>query len=119
MTALALAGCIDGPTAGEVTVDLVTPNADDGAVMFTVQTAAPNQLLGATGACAACLAFVHAVSDTEHRVIVTGPLAAGPIARLQVSNTSPTVVFRVELRQVARRDYAIRATGGYGLTVQR
>lgn len=116
---LALGACLDAPTAGEVSVELISPNADDGAILFIVHTAAPSELTDATGACQGCQAFVHAVSATEFRVIVTGPLATGPIARLRVANAAPTTAFRVEVREVARRDYQTRSPAGYRLKLVR
>lgn len=116
---LALVTCLDAPTAGEVVVELESPNADDGAISFVVHAAAPDELAGATGVCQGCQAFVHAISPTEFRVIVTGPLVAGPIARLQVGNAAPTSAYRVEVREVARRDYRTRSTAGYRLNLAR
>lgn len=116
---LVLGACLDAPTAGEVSVELTTPNTDDGALMFVVHAAAPTELTGATGACQGCQAFVHAVNAHEFRVIVTGPLVAGPIARLQVANAAPTTALRVEVGAVARRNYETRSASGYRLQLVR
>lgn len=116
---LALGACLDAPTAGEVWVELTSPNTDDGALLFVVHAAAPTELNGATGACEGCQAFVHPVSATEFRVIVTGPLVTGPIARLQVGNAAPTSAFRLEVREVAKRDYQTRSASGYRLKLVR
>ena len=116
---LVLGACLDAPTAGEVSVELTTPNTDDGALLFVVHAAAPTELTGATGACQGCQVFVHAVSATEFRVIVTGPLVTGAIVRLQVANAAPTTALRVEVRAVARRDYRTRSASGYSLQLVR
>src|SRR3972149_3952994 len=70
--------CFEGPTAGEVTLSLKTPNADDGAVAFVVTIPAPNEITGASAACDGCDVFTTQVSATELRGIVTGDLSAGP-----------------------------------------
>ena len=36
---LVLGACLDAPTAGEVSVELTTPNTDDGALFFVVHAA--------------------------------------------------------------------------------
>ncbi len=118
LLALTVLGC-DGPTAGEVTLVLATPNANDGAVTFTARVAAPNELTGASGGCAGCEVFYARVSRTELRGIVTGDLVAGPVVRLSVTDAGPSHAYRVDVLEVANRQFAVQPPAGYNLTVQR
>lgn len=110
--------CFDGPTAGEVTLVLKTPNADDGAMAFVVTIPAPNEISGASAACDGCDVFSTKVSATELRGIVTGDLSAGPVVRLAVSQGGPNQAYHVQVLEVASRQFAARASSGYYLTVQ-
>ncbi len=110
--------CFDGPTAGEVTLSLTTPNTDVGALAFVVTIPAPNEITGASGACAGCDVFYTRVSATELRGIVTGDLVAGPVVRLAVAQAGPNQAYRVQVLAVASRQFAERAPSGYTLTVQ-
>lgn len=112
-------GCIDEPAPREVTLRLLSPNSNDGAVLFTVRTAAPNQILGAVPSCEGCKVFSYPVSEVELHVIVTGPLKPGPVARLVVSNAGPLAAYRIDLREVAARDFQPRKAAEYGLVVER
>ena len=108
----------DGPTAGEVTLSLNTPNADDGAVAFAVNLPAPNEITNVSAACGGCEVFATRVSATELRGIVTGDLAAGPLVRLGVSQAGPHQAYRAEVLAVATRQFAERAPSRYTLSVQ-
>ncbi len=116
---VALAGCFDGPAAGEVTLSLVTPNADDGAVSFVVMVAAPNEVTGASAVCTGCDVFYTRVSGTELRGIVTGDLVAGPVVRLAVSDAGPNQAYRVDVLEVSNRQFSTPSPNGYNLTIQR
>lgn len=116
-SALALS-CFDGPAAGEVTLSLLTPNTDDGAVAFVVTVPAPNEITGASAACSGCELFSTRVSATELRGIVTGDLSAGPLVRVAVSQAGPNQAYLAQLLSVASRQFAVRASGGYTLSVQ-
>ena len=115
---LALASC-DGPSAGEVTLILTTPNSDDGAVSFAVRVAAPNEVTGATAACTGCEVFYTKVSATELRGIVTGDLAPGPVVRLAVTQGGPNEAYRLDVLEVANRQFDVVEPAGYTLTAQR
>jgi len=115
---LALASC-DGPSAGEVTLVLRTPNADDGAVAFAVTVPAPNEVTGATAACDGCDVFYTRVSSTELRGIVTGNVVAGPVVRLTVMQGAPYEAYRLDVLEVANRQFDEVPATGYTLTAQR
>lgn len=116
-SALALS-CFEGPAAGEVTLSLTTPHTDDGAVAFVVTVPAPNEITGASPACAGCEVFTTRVSATELRGIVTGDLSAGPVARLAVAQAGPNQAYLVQVLAVASRQFAERTPTGYTLAVQ-
>jgi hypothetical protein len=116
-TALALA-CFDGPTAGEVTLSLTSPNMDDGVVAFAVQVPAPNEITGASPACSGCEVFTTRVSATELRGLVTGDLPSGPVIRVAVAQAGPDQVYRVQVLSVASTQFQERAPAGYTLSVQ-
>ena len=110
--------CFEGPTAGEVTLSLKTPNADDGAVAFVVTIPAPNEITGASAACDGCDVFSTQVSATELRGIVTGDLSAGPGVRVAVSQAGPDQAYQVQVLAGASRQFEERAATRYTLSVQ-
>jgi hypothetical protein len=116
--ALLAAACLDGPTAGEVTLALQTPNQDDGAVSFRILVSAPNEVTGVTATCDSCLAFVSRVSPTELRGIITGNLAAGPVARISVLDGSPHQAYSVRVLAVASRTFTPRDEAAYTLSIE-
>lgn len=115
---LVLAGCFDGPTAGDITLVLSTPNADDGAISFVVTTARPNEILGAEALCPGCSVFVSRVGPTQLRGAVVGDVTGGPLVRLRVSNAGPNQAYRTEVLEVASRAFDLRSPAAYRLAVQ-
>jgi hypothetical protein len=119
LVGLTLAVACDGPSAGEVTLVLRTPNTDDGAIAFSVMVAAPNEVTGATAVCDGCDVFYTKVSRTELRGIVTGDLVAGPLVRLSVAQGGPNEVYRLDVVDVANRKFDPVPPAGYYLAAQR
>ncbi len=115
--ALASLSC-DGPEAGEFTVDLVTPNGDDGAAVLSVASASPKELLGIAAACNGCRIFFEQVSESEIRAVVTGPLSGGPLVRVTVSDVGAKSAYTARLQQVASRNFELRPIAGYRLAVR-
>ncbi len=115
---LMLAGCFDGPTAGDITLVLSTPNADDGAISFIVTTARPNEILGAEALCSGCSVFLSRVGATQLRGAVVGEVTGGPLVRLQVSNAGPNQAYRTDVLEVASRTFDPRSPAAYRLAVQ-
>jgi hypothetical protein len=115
---VALAGCFEGPTAGDVTLVLNTPNADDGAISFVVTTAGPNEILAAEALCAGCSVFVSRVGATQLRGIVVGDVTGGPLVRLRISNAGPNQAYQAQVLEAASRGFDPRSPSGYRLTVQ-
>lgn len=112
--ALALLSC-DGPEVGELSLSLVTPNSDDGAIVLSVTSASPKELLGIAPACNGCRVFWEQVSANEIRAVVTGPLTAGPLMRVTVSDVGDKSAYSARLHQVANRSFELRPLAGYSL----
>jgi len=117
LAALASWSCESGPVAGELTVSLVTPNSDDGAILVRVIASAPMEVTNAVVACGNCRLFKEQPSPTELRAVVTGDLVAGPLLRVSVTDTKTPSSYTVQIQQVASRTFQVRATTGYSLTV--
>ncbi len=114
--ALALGSC-SGPAAGELTVSLVTPNSDDGALVVRVTASESQEITGATVACTGCKIFPERPSATELRAVVTGDLVAGPLVRVSVTDTKSPTSYTVTVQQVASRTFQVRSPSGYSLTI--
>lgn len=114
---LASASC-EGPEVGELTVELSTPNGDDGAAILFVTAADSKELLGIAAACNGCRIFFEQVSPNEIRAIVTGPLVAGPLVRVTVSDAGARSAYSARLQQVASRSFELRPLAGYALGIR-
>jgi hypothetical protein len=110
--------CDTGPKEGELQVELATPNANDGVILFRVTAVEPDAVIGATGACAGCQAFVYNVTDADMLVAVTGSLTNGPIARVMVSDVGAKG-YMLSVVQVAGQDRGLRSNTGYALTLRK
>ena len=109
----------DGPTAGELSIDLVTPSNSDGAILFRVETPSSKDLGQVTPACSGCDAFSYKVSDSEIYVAVTGALTSGPLARIVVSDVALSGLYAVSIVEIAGRDRRLRSDVGYQLRLSR
>lgn len=117
--ALAIAAsCSDsqGPSGpGIVTVSLVTPNADDGAIALTITGPGVSEVKPGTSA---SVAYWRVVSASEARVIVVGNLSSGVLATFEVPDLSKVGQYRVAVLEAASRSDVMRtAVGGYQVTV--
>ncbi|HEU4700161.1 MAG TPA: hypothetical protein VFS40_13340 [Gemmatimonadales bacterium] len=88
------------PAAGTLTVVLATPRTDDGALMLVV-TGGPVHAVAAAPELAGAAVYQAALDSMRTRVILTGPLAAGPVATLQVPDVGRWTRYRLTLEQVA------------------
>jgi hypothetical protein len=114
LLALALLGACGESGPGDVTFSLTTPNQDDGAIQFTI-LAPESQTLGAvTAACTGCEVFVQAVTATEVRGVLLGPVAAGPVLLVSVSDRG-TDDYTATIQAVASRTYQLRDIPQYTL----
>ncbi len=119
--ALALSSCKDGPAAGELAVDLGTPSADDGAIMFTATASALSEatITGASAACSGCKVFVVKVNDTQYKGVLTGNITAGTIFRVGVSDTKKPANYSVVINSVSSRTFVLRnSLTGYTVTLK-
>lgn len=120
LCSLVLAGTsCDEPNAGELLVELATPNASDGAIAFRVESSYAVDVTGVTAACTGCQAFMHRVSDSDFYCVVTGPLTSGPLVRLAVSNVVLRSAYKVTIEEIAGLDHRLRSPTGYELRLTR
>jgi len=118
---LAAAGCSgnEGPVAGELVVQLASPNGDDRAVLFRLG-GAQSAVSAPSGSGYRVLVSPEAVGDTV-RVLVIAPqgarLMAGSLVRVLVPDTRQVSAYSARVVDVASVSYAQRAAGGYVLTV--
>lgn len=118
VVALVSGSCTSAPVAGQLTISLVTPNSDDGAVVIRVTAAESKEITSATIACGTCKIFKEQPSATQLVAVVTGNLAAGPLVRVSVSDTKKPDFYTVQITAVASRTYQVRSTAGYSLSIQ-
>ena len=115
---LAAAACSDSttpPTPGVVTLSLVTPNADDGAMALVLTGPGITSIASGSGAYAV---YWRVVSPTEARMIVVGDLSNGVLATAQMAEANRLSGYHVEILEVATRRDAVRAsTAGYAITL--
>jgi hypothetical protein len=93
-----LYACSDGsgPTAGVLVLSLQAPDGDNGAVLLTL-AGGPVDSVEAPG-----LAVYTSRSDVNTlRVILTGPLPQGPIARVHIPDTRVESGYSVSVQQIA------------------
>ncbi|HET7040350.1 MAG TPA: hypothetical protein VFH97_10725 [Gemmatimonadales bacterium] len=104
----------DAPQPGTLVLNLTTPHADDGAVMFEVT--GPD-IDGASAANASLRLFTRQ-ADGGLVGVVLGVVGGGPVAALQVPDVGAAANYRVRVLEVADRADALRASlTGYAITV--
>ncbi|MBI4499538.1 MAG: hypothetical protein HY700_00090 [Gemmatimonadetes bacterium] len=108
----------NGPVAGNLAADLLTPNSDDGAIQFTATATVPNTITGLSSACAGCKLFIVKVSDTQYKGVVTGNIAAGTLFQLGVSDTKLPTSYSVKIDNASSRTFVVRGSSGYSATLK-
>jgi len=115
---LAILACHDddktvAPTGpGVLDVVLTTPNSDDGAVLLTVDGAV-DSVQGAP------YVVFSTASGTGARIVVTGDVVGGVIARLYVPDVGSADQYLAYLDEVAQRGtYALRSPTAYSLELR-
>lgn len=109
-------GCGDDPPVpGTITVSLVSPNANDGAILFNIRgpgisnvapTSSSNQL------------FWRQTTNDEVKIIVVGNLTSGPVASLDVPDINDLAGYTTFVEQVADREDELRPSiDGYEITL--
>ena len=97
---------------GVLDVVLTTPNADDGAILLTVDGAV-DSVQGTP------YLIFSAASGTVARIVVTGDVAGGVIARLFVPDVGIADQYLAHLDEVAQRGtFALRPTTSYQLDLR-
>lgn len=100
--------------AGWLDVHLDTPEENDGGLLFTVSGGRMDSLRSD-------FRSYHAVlSDTAWRVLLTGQLSPGLVARIRVPDLDAAERYSARLQQVAARgSYTQRGLAGYQLRIVR
>src|SRR5688572_5360097 len=102
---LLLAGCSNstGPTAGILNVTVTSPHEDDGGIMLSVY-GGPVDSVEAVGYA------IHPVLAADSvKMIVTGNLSSGVIARVHIPDSRQASGYTAQIQQVAaRQTYAQR-----------
>ncbi|MCA9761839.1 MAG: hypothetical protein KC544_01775 [Gemmatimonadetes bacterium] len=121
--AMLLAGCGAGsPTGGDqgaapgwLTVQLTSPNTDDGAVQLRIsgpgiERVEPQPPFDGVGT----------ASGTTGHLVLTGVIGSGNVARFRVSDVNRATSYSVSTVAAAQRGtFALRNTSGYRATVVR
>jgi hypothetical protein len=111
-----LSSCSSEPTAptqGTLNLSLVTPNSDDGAVLFTI-SGGPVDTVEAVG----FPVYSARVDANTLRIIVTGELGSGPVARIRIADGRQLSRYTATINQVAvRATYLQRDPSSYSLTL--
>jgi hypothetical protein len=104
------------PQPGALVVALDTPNADDGAVLFTITGGTVTQVT----APAAYKVYSSGTGSSTTRVLVTGALADGALVTIQVPDVAKASSYVGSVTQAAARaTYEQRTISAYKLTVAR
>lgn len=119
LAALIVAACSSGPSAGELVVNLASPNADTRAVQFSITAAESKMVEGVTPACAACQVFSTSVTDGDLRGVVVGTIVDGPLLRITVSDVEQSSAYTARVVEAANESFLLLGAGNYTLTVAR
>ncbi len=104
-----------GPVPGVLTLELVTPRTDDGAVLLTVSGAPVRSVEAASPG----YQIFSVIPDTvTARVLVTGDIGAGALLKLHVADTRRAAAYRATIGQAASRaSFEQQGLAGYALRV--
>jgi hypothetical protein len=101
------------PTAGTLSLQLSTPNANDGGVMFTISGGTINSVSSSN-----YTIFTAQPGPTIRKVVVAGNLTNGVLVTIAVPDVALAGQYTAVLEQVAARDtYAQQDLSGYTLQV--
>ena len=100
---------------GTLTARLVTPNADDGAILIEISGPAPvaDVMVAVQGA------VVHSRADGNRtRLAIFGPLANGALVRFSVPDVNAAQQYSAQVTEVSDRASALRTSPtGYQVTI--
>lgn len=115
-----LGGCRDkiaGPVAGELTLSLTTPHADDGAIVLSIT--GPGEV-GSLEAVNPGHLLHSRQEGTTLRAVIFGELTSGALLRFMVPDIDKPDLYTVRVLEVSDRSNALReSTTGYQLGVKR
>ena len=98
---------------GALEIRLVTPNAEDGALLLTLSGGPVDSITSA-----AFEIVSLPVSANDHRVLIRGALRSGIVARLWVPERENQSAYVVSVTEaVGRTSYARRDVAGYAVSV--
>lgn len=106
---LVASACDSGPQAGELEISLVSPDADDGAIMIEVRALESYSIEGLTAACAGCQAFVYQETEMRLKAIVIGSFGTGAVARVSVSDAKSPEGYVLTVLDAAGPDLQLRS----------
>jgi hypothetical protein len=102
-----------GPRFGILNVKLGSLRADDGAVLFTISGGPVESVEAVSGTVRSAQ-----ITATTLRVVITGNLSAGAIARVRIADASQASRYSIAINQVAARStYVPRDPGQYSITL--
>jgi hypothetical protein len=106
---------VEPPVPGTLTVNLVTPHADDGALLLSVQgPVAPTAITAGAG----LRLFMGSTAPTSSTaVVVVGPIANGTLLRVSVPNIRQASEFTASVRQGASSSLEVRSPADYSVSV--
>jgi len=100
---------------GTLTARLVTPNADDGAIVVEINGPAP--VTDVTAAVQGAVAHSRA-NGNKTRLAVFGPLASGALVRFSVPDVNAAQQYSAQVTEVSDRASALRTSvTGYGISI--
>ena len=103
------------PTAGSLLVSFVTPSVDDGAVRLTLHG---GRMGAITAASPEYQVFISRPDSNTARVIVTGPITAGPLVRIAVADAGLAASYGATVNEAAERTtFAAKSLVGYGAAI--
>ena len=105
------------PVGGVVTAALLTPNADDGALVIQITGPGP---LGAPEAVNGGILLSWRPTESGFTAALFGGLVAGPLLRFRIPDLDRVAVYRGTIVEVADAQSALRASlGGYGVVISK
>lgn len=105
------------PDPGELTVQLTTPNADDGAIMLSISGLQNTTEIKASSG--SYVSYSRQDGSTA-TVAVFGEIASGSLVHFAVPDLAAAATYHVTLREVADRSGAIRSLkNGYTISLGR
>ena len=105
------------PVSGTLVMSLTTPNADDGAILFSLSGAAIDN---PAAVAASDVFFFRATGSTSINAVVVGDISAGALVSFDVPDVGAASSYSTTITEVADRNNALRTSlSGYVLSISR